>query len=389
MKIAVIASNAQMLLTLKEALESNPGQDQFVFLQRHSSKLSFDEVDLFSTHIVIADTQGFNKQDLEVIASSTRNSTNPAFIYVCPTHTEEELLDMMHAGITEVLSLPVNSQSLRESIERIRSRHYIETANPPRGKILSFVSCKGGAGATFLATNLGYVIATEFKKKVLYIDLHTQYGDAVFYLSESAGQTSFADIIGQAGLDSTVVASGSMQIAPNYYLLQAPDSIERTSGIKPQQIDNLLTVAVQDFDFVIVDMAETFDGLTMKALDRSEFVFVVMQPVLTYVRAMSKILHVFTLLGYSAQKVRVVLNRMVKDSSPSQDKIEEGIQKVCDWVVPNDFVNSMESANAGVPILKLAPNSDLTKSLLKMASSLTGDASSSTNGKSFLSRLFG
>lgn len=389
MKIAVIASSQKMLLMLKEALESNPGQDQFVFLQRRSSKLSFEEVDLFSTHVILADTPEFSNDDLAVISASTRNSVNPAFIYICPTHTEQQLMDMMHAGIAEVLSSPVNIQQLKESIERIRARHYIESANPPRGKVITFVSCKGGAGATFLAANLGYALATECKKKVLYIDLHMQYGDAVFYLSESAGPTSFADIIGQAGLDSTVVASGSMQIAPNYYLLQAPDSIEKTSGIKPQQVDNLLTVAVQDYDFVIVDIAETFDGLTMKALDRSEFVYVVMQPILTYVRAMSKILHVFTLLGYTAQKVKVVLNRMVSNNKPSQEKIEEGIQKACDWVVPNDYSHSVESANAGIPILKIAPDCDLSKSLTEMAKGLAGQLEPGESNESFLRKLFG
>ena len=126
----------------------------------------------------------------------------------------------------------------------------------------------------------------------------------------------------------------------------------------------------------------------MKALDRSEFIFAVMQPILTYVRAMSKILHVFTLLGYSAQKVKVVLNRMVKDVKPSQEKIEEGIQKPCDWVVPNDFANSVESSNSGIPVLKLAPDSNLSKSLVHMARHLTGEAPEEEH-KSLLSKIFG
>lgn len=387
MKIAVIASTQEMLGTLKDTLEANPGQDQFVYLQRREGRLSFEEVDLFSTHVVITDTAELNRDDLATISSATRNSMNPAFIYLCNKPSETQLMEMMHAGILEVVALPVQPQALRDSIERIRSRHYIAAATPPRGKVLSFVSCKGGAGATLLAANLGYVLATEFNKKVLYIDLHQQYGDAVFYLAEAAGKTSFADIIGQAGLDSTVVASASMRIAPNYYLLQAPESIEKTSGIKPQQVDNLLTVAVQDFDFIIVDIAESFDGLTMKALDRSEFIFAVMQPVLTYIRAMAKILHVFALLGYSGSKVNVVLNRMVNDSKPSQSKIEEAIQKPCDWVVPNDYKNCTESANAGIPLIKLSPDSLVTKSVRKMAMSLVG-ASETESGKSFLRKLF-
>ena len=387
MKIAVIASTSTILNTLQEALASNSGQDQFVFLTRRSGKINLEEIDLVSTSIVIVDADKIEPLDLAVITSCTRNSMNPAFVFLTTAPTETMLLDLMRAGVNEVVKLPLNIAELSAAIERIRTRHYISSATPPRGRIISFVSCKGGAGATFLATNLGYVLATNFNKKVLYIDLHMQYGDASFYLSETAGKNSFADIIGQAGLDSTVVASSSMQVAKNYYLLQAPEAIEKTSGIKPQQVDNLLSVAVQDYDFVLVDIAETFDGLTLKALDRSEQIYAVMQPILPYVRAMSKVLHVFTLLGYSAQKVKVVLNRMGKDTKPSQAKLEEVIQKTCEWVVPNDFNNSIESANSGVPIQKLAPDSPVSKSLMYLAANLVGDKVSAR--PSFFARLFG
>ena len=388
MKIAVLASTSAALDVMQQALESTARQDQFVFLTRRSDVLNLEELDLVSTNVVILDANNApDPQDLTVISACTRNSTNPAFIYLCHDYNEQQLIDLMRAGVSEVLRLPLDMSELQAAIERIRSRHYISAATAPRGRILSFVSCKGGAGATFLATNLGYTLATTFNKKVLYIDLHLQYGDAAFYLSETPGKNSFADIIAQAGLDSTVVASGSMQIAKNYYLLQAPDTIEKTSGIRPQQVDNLLTVAVQDYDFVILDMAESFDGLTMKALDRSEQIYTVMQPILPYARAMSKILHVFTLLGYPAQKVKAVLNRMTKDSTPSQAKLEETIQKTFEWVVPNDFGNAISSANSGIPVPKLAPDCALSKSLDEMAATLVGVKNEAST--SFFAKLFG
>lgn len=387
MKIAVLASTLASLDTLQQSLESTARQDQFVFLSRRSSTLSLEELDLVSTNVVILDAEEIDSQDLAVISACTRNSSNPAFIYLCRHFNEEQILELMRAGVSEVLRLPLNISELQTAIERIRARHYISAATLPRGRIISFVSCKGGAGATFLATNLGYTLATQYDKKVLYIDLHLQYGDAAFYLSETPGKNSFADIIAQAGLDSTVVASGSMTIAKNYYMLQAPDAIEKTSGIRPQQVDNLLTVAVQDYDFVLLDMAESFDGLTMKALDRSEQIFAVMQPILPYARAMSKILHVFTLLGYPAQKVKAVLNRMTKDSTPGQAKLEETIQKTFEWVVPNDFSNAIASANSGIPVQKLAPECALTKSLQQMAANLAGVKAELQT--SFFAKLFG
>lgn len=78
---------------------------------------------------------------------------------------------------------------------------------------------------------------------------------------------------------------------------------------------------------------------------------------------------------------------MGKDTKPSQAKLEEVIQKTCEWVVPNDFNNSIESANSGVPIQKLAPDSPVSKSLMYLAANLVGDKVSVR--PSFFARLFG
>ena len=388
MKIATLSSDPSMLESVKQILELKSGRDQFVYNEISGSSLGLERIDLVSTNVVIVVADEIRDDYLRAIAAQTRSSINPAFIYVSSTRADSRLLEMMQAGVSEVVWFPFEGEELRAAVERIRGKHYIATAAQPRGKIISFVSCKGGAGATFLATNLGYALSKTCDKKVLYIDLHLQNGDAVFYMAESAGPSSFADIVTQAGLDSTVVASGSIQIDKNFNLLQAPDRIDKSSGIKPQQIDNLLTVAVQDYDFVLVDLPETFDALSMKALDRSEFIYAVMQPMLPYIRSMTKLLHVFSLLGYADQKVKVVLNRSTKDLKPPLEKIEDAIQKKVEWTTPNDYAPCVDSVNAGIPILKLSPSSSISVSILQMAQRICGLQETAKAG-SFLSKLFG
>jgi pilus assembly protein CpaE len=371
-KIAVIASTPERLHELQEILERSPGDDQFVFLQRHGREIHLDRVDLFSTNILILDSDNVVSDDLRLIAKCTREHVNPAVLYLCGKHSETELLELMRAGVTEVVNLPLASAELRDAIERIRSRHYISSAYRPRGKVLSFISCKGGAGATFIATNLGYALATECHQKVLLIDLHMQYGDASFYLTDKVSHSTLADIVKQSGLDSTVVATASLQIAPDYFLLQAPESPEKAAGIQPQHIDNLLTVAIQDYDFVIVDLPLTLDALSMKALDRSDRVFPVMQPMVPYLRAMGNLLHLFSMLGYDAHKVSVLLNRTDETLSISMDRMEDVIQKKIDRLIPNDFMHAGESSNTGLPILKVSADSPISTSLREMAKDLSG-----------------
>jgi pilus assembly protein CpaE len=243
-------------------------------------------------------------------------------------------------------------------------RRYIASTYRPRGKILSFISAKGGAGATFIAGNLGYALASDCKQKVLFIDLHMQFGDASFYLVESAGPSTLSDVISQTGLDSTVIASATVQVSENYYLLQAPDSPDKAVGIKPQHIDNLLTVAIQDYDYIIVDLPKEIDAITMKVLDRSNNIYVVFQPVMAYLRALTKILHLFN----------------------SLEKMENAIQKQINWVFPNDFVNVTESANTGIPVQKLQPYAAISKVFSSIAHEIAELKLETAQAKSWFSK---
>ena len=390
MKIATIASTSDSMLNVKEILEKNGSQDQFVFLQRREFDIAPERVDLFSTNILILDANTINKEDLKCISTFTRDNPNPAVIFATSEHDNAQTIELMRAGVAEIIGFPIVPLELLEAIERLRTRRYINTTYHARGKILSFISSKGGAGGTFIATNLGYTLANRINKKVLLIDLHIQFGDAAIYMSETPGQSTLSDIIGQTGLDSSVIAAGTSQIDKNYFLLQAPVSPEKASGITPQHIDNLLSIAIQDYDYVIMDLPRVVDAISMKVLDRSDQIYLVLQPIIPYIRGASKLLKLFALLGYEPSKISVISTRADGNKAISKSDIEATIQKSIELEFKNDFETCMESSNSGIPIEKLDSNSSFSKTLLILAEriSLIDSGALKEKSKSFFSRLF-
>lgn len=387
MKIASIASSAESIENIKDILEKNGSQDQYVFLQRRDLEIAPERVDLFSTNILILDAEKITKADLRTISTLTKDNPNPAVIVATSECDKQEMLDLMRAGVAEIISFPVRSAELIDAVERLRARRYINTSYHARGKILSFLSSKGGSGATFIAANLGYSLANDCQQKVLLIDLHMQFGDAAIYLTESPGKSTLTDIIGQTGLDSSVIASSTIRIDGNYFVLQAPDSPEKASGITPQHIDNLLSVAIQDYDYVIMDLPRVVDAISMKVLDRSDKIYLVIQPVIPYIRAASKLLRLFSMLGYELGKVSVISNRTNSDNAISKTDVEASIQKTIDWEFHNEFQNCNESSNSGVPISKLEPNCDFSKTLLDLAKNISGARTETVSTQSFFSKL--
>lgn len=372
MKIAVIASNSDMLRSIQALLEKKSPEDQCIYLLRQNGELHLERLDLFSTNVLVLDVEALTESDLKAITTCTREHHNPAIVYLSPNHTKEDLERLMHAGVSEALELPIDGGALYTAIEQIRSRRYISSIYHPRGKVLTFISCKGGAGATFLSTNLAYILACEFNKKVLFVDVHMQDGDASFYVTDQTSAVTLGDIVKQVGLDSTVIASASMKIADNFFLLQAPENPEKAAGIAAQHIDTLITLAIQDYDYVILDISHDLDAINMKALDRADGIYPVFQPMVNYLRAVVKQLRVFSMLGYPEDKIHLILNRMDHSVSVSTEEMEETINRKISKIIPNDFLRSVESVNTGIPIGQLAPSSHIAQSLRALCQELVG-----------------
>lgn len=389
MKIVIISSTLDEADIVQRVLSSFSGSDQITSLGRIDSALHLDRIDLASTDVVVIDVETVQDSDIRALSTIAHHSTvAPAFIYLSQTTTHDQLLQLIRVGVSDVLHHPIEVNQCREAIDRIRVKR-ASLGKGTQSKVISFLSGKGGAGATFLATNLGYILSVEMGKKVLFADLHMQGGDASFYLTNLTGNSNIADIAKSGELDSMMIASAAIPVEPNYLLLQSPDSPEKAAGLTASHIDNLINVAIQHYDYVILDLPHILDAVTIKALDRSDAIFVVTQPIMTYLRAVSHMLHLFSRLDYEPSKVRVLLNRMDNVGVLSVAKVEDSIQKNINVSIPNDFLNAVEAVNLGVPIVESAPNSAISEALRGIALSLTGgEVPEVENKKSMFKRMF-
>lgn len=369
LNISVIASSQEVIKNLEQIFEKNVNLDNFLYLNRMDGELRLNRIDSDKTDILIIDSQQVSQDDLNNLSLLSQEKNHPSLIYLASSWTEQNLIDLMRSGIQDIVRLPLNgsSQDLLDAIERIRQKTAIAKRAKGKGKIISIMPCKGGAGATFIGVNLAYQLAEKYTQRVLFIDLHAQYGDAAYYLTDSAAAGNVADVITQPYLNSVTIASAAMQVAENCYLLPAANSIEKSSKIQSHQIDTLLTVAASEYDFVILDLGSTLDALSTRAIDRSDFVYLVTHPTLNYLKALINTLNLFTELGYAASQLRVVINQMDMDASLSEDKITDLLNRKIDTQIPYDGAAVDESINAGIPLIKMKPNNSVSISIDEMA----------------------
>jgi pilus assembly protein CpaE len=299
---------------------------------------------------------------------------------------QDLLIRAMRAGVREVLALPLVHHAFHEALDRIASSAGIAAMRD--GKVVAFISCKGGSGATFLSTNFGYALSTLADKKVLLIDLHGQFGDATLYVSDQKPVMTLSDVCSQiARIDGPFLESCLVHVAPGFGVLAAADDPSRAVEFKPEQMDAILRVARQHYDFIVLDVGRQIDAISLRALDNADTIYPILQLALPDIRDARRLLDIFRSLGYAIEHIRLIVNRYEKGGKLRLQDVQSALGAEVLHTIPNDYMAVTDSVNQGVPVLQLSRSSAVARSLAELVELIT--ARRVAENKGLFDRLFG
>ena len=259
------------------------------------------------------------------------------------------------------------ADALQAAVERISAK--LPGLRQRKGRILAFVPCKGGSGATFLATNLAWQLAE--KGSVLLVDLNLQFGDALSFVHDGSPASTIADVAKDISrLDASLLTASVVKVAPNYGVLAAPDKLAEAMEVRPESIDAILTVAVNQYDFVLLDLGRNLDTLTIKALDRAHRVYAVMQAGLPDLRNARKLLEAFASLGYTGEKTELIVNRFQKGGLISLEQVQRAMGATRVTTIPNSWREVNTAINHGDALANTARSNSVVRQLADMAALL-------------------
>ena len=336
--------------------------------------------------LVIVDISDADAADGDLLERLTRHYSTAHFMLLTDNHHPDLLIRAMRAGVREVLQLPLVHRALHEAIDRIAASAGVAAMRD--GKILAFIACKGGSGATFISTNFGYALATLADKKVLLIDLHRQFGDATLYVSDQKPAMTLSDVCQQiARIDGPFLESCLVHVAPGFGVLAAADDPGQTIEAKPEQIDTILRVARQHYDYILLDVGRQIDAVSLRALDSTDAIYPVLQLALPDIRDARRLLDIFRSLGYVTDHIRLIVNRYEKGGKLRLQDLNAALGAEVLHTVPNDYIAVTDSVNQGIPVLQLARTSAAARSLADLVEVVTARRIPETKG--LFDRLFG
>lgn len=299
----------------------------------------------------------------------------------------ELLLRALRLGVREVLKAPLDRQDIQSALHRITER--AKGATRGLGRVVAFMSCKGGSGATFLATNAGYAIGERLGKRALLIDLNMQFGDAVLYVSDRRPPVTLPEVTRDVQrIDMSLLEAAVVSVSPHFGVLAAPEDPTHASEIKPAHIESLIRFARANYDYVLLDVGRSLDTCSIQALDLADHIYPVLQLTLPFLRDAKRLFDVYRSLDYRAEKVRPILNRVERGQGEvTQDDADRLLAYKIFATVPNHYKSVTASVNQGIPILKLDRGSPVTRSLETLVSRMSDQPAVRSGG--LLGRLLG
>ncbi|MDN4057037.1 AAA family ATPase [Massilia sp. YIM B02769] len=336
--------------------------------------------------LVIVDAGAGAPDDADLLERLARQYPEAQFMLLTGEHHTQLLIRAMRAGVREVLQLPLAHRAFHESMDRIAAAAGVGQLR--EGKVLAFIACKGGSGATFISTNFGYALATLAEKKVLLIDLHGQFGDAALYVSDQKPTMTLSDVCEQiARIDGPFLDSCLVHVTRGFGVLAAADDPSQAKEAKPEHIDAILRVARQHYDYIVLDVGRQIDAVSLRALDSTDTIYPVLQLALPDIRDARRLLDIFRSLGYPIDGIRLIVNRYEKGGRLRLPDLHAALGCEVVHTVPNDYIAVTDSVNQGVPVLELSRASAAARSLADLVELVTARRAPESRG--LLGRLFG
>ncbi len=294
------------------------------------------------------------------------------------------LVRCMRAGAREYLMLPFDKGEMTEALVRASTlRLAARPSKKTNGRLLVFLSAKGGSGATTLACNFAVSLAQESRQKTLLIDLNLPLGDAAINLGIKAQYSIVTAFQNSSRLDAHFLSGLLVQHNSGLFVLAAPSELAPTF-VSADVIDKLLEVACQDFDYVVVDAGSRLDMQRKHLFDESAIVYLVTQVGIPELRNSHRLITQLSAKG--SPKLEIILNRYNPISQEiDEEHITKALTRPVTWKIPNNYAAVRRMQNTATPLTD--EDSQISRAIQRMTRSVCGKPDIPEKKKKF--SLFG
>lgn len=336
------------------------------------------KIDSGAPLVVVVGPSFADAAGLADISRLTRNRPGTSAVMVVEELSTEILQQAIRSGISDVIALPADTAQLREAVERAAELLNVTAFNTPlavvpekrdveRGRIVTVFSTKGGAGKSFVATNLAAILARRNAKPVVLVDADLQFGDVAVMLGMAPANTIIDAVNVMDRLDESVLKSLLIKHeSTGLYVLAAPIEPAFADSVSLPHMRRILEILTSFCSHVVIDTPASFNDIVLGVLEQADDIVLMAGMDIPHIKNTKIGLQTLRLLHIPAAKVKLTLNRANSKVKLDIADVERTLQMKADCLIPSDIAVP-QSINKGVPIVVDAPKSGVSRSLERMA----------------------
>ena len=273
-------------------------------------------------------------------------------------------------GVSEYLVAPFGVVDFVQAMSQLFS----VPGAKPLGRVIAVVGAKGGVGASTVAHNLAWTLASLTEMATIIADFDLAFGTAGLDYNQDPPQGVAEAVFAPERVDTVLVERLLSKCGDHLSLLAAPAMLDRVLDFGEGSFDSLVDAMRASTPWVVLDVPHQWSGWARRILVAADEVVVVASPDLANLRNAKNLIDNVKGARLNDAPPRLVLNGvgMLKRPEIAAAEFAKAVETGPTAVIPHDAKLFGAAANNGQMIAEIEPNGKTAHVFTDLASALAG-----------------
>jgi len=273
-------------------------------------------------------------------------------------------------GVSEYLVAPFAAVDFVQAMSQLFS----VPGAKPLGRVIAVVGAKGGVGASTVAHNLAFSLASVTEMATIIADFDLAFGTAGLDYNQDPPQGVAEAVFAPERVDAVLVDRLLSKCGDHLSLLAAPATLDRVLDFGEASFDSLLDAMRASTPWVVVDVPHLWSGWARRILVSADEVIVIASPDLANLRNAKNLIDNVKSARLNDAPPRLVLNGvgMLKRPEIAATEFAKAVETGPTAVIPHDAKLFGAAANNGQMVAEIEPNGKTAEVFADLASTLAG-----------------